>query len=231
MELHGPSVAAIFALAIGAGVAGQLVAHHLRIPAIVPLLASGVLLGPDVLGAIDPRALGDGLFAIVEFGVAVILFAGGMNLDLRRLRREGRSIRRLVTVGAVVTAVGGALAARLAMEWPWAQAVLFGVLVIVTGPTVIVPLLRNVRVQSRVAAMLESEGVLIDPIGAIAVAVALPAVLESEGALGGLGGLAVRLAFGTAAGLAGRIRAARGCCACRASCRKVSRRSSPSAAR
>ena len=74
---------------------------------------------------------------------------------------------------------------------------------IVTGPTVIVPLLRNVRVRPRVAAVLESEGVLIDPIGAIAVAVALPVVLNVDGALGGLGGLAMRLAVGTAVGVAG----------------------------
>ncbi len=203
MEMHGPSVVTVFALALGAGVAGQLIAHHLRVPAILPLLVTGVLLGPDVLGVIDPRSLGDGLFAVVELGVAVILFEGGMNLDPRRLRRQARSIRQLVTIGALVTAAGGALASHFAMGWPWGQAILFGVLVIVTGPTVIVPLLRNVRVHPRVASVLESEGVLIDPIGAIAVAVALPLVLDAHGALGGLSGFVSRLAVGTAVGIAG----------------------------
>lgn len=205
MEIHGPGAAFVFALALGAGVAGQLVAHHLRLPAIIPLLALGVSLGPDGLGWIDPRALGAGLFGIVELGVGVILFAGGMNLDLRRLRREASAIRMLVTVGAAVTALGGALAARWAMEWPWELCILFGTLVIVTGPTVIGPLLRNVRVAPRVATVLEAEGVLIDPVGAIVVAVVLQFVLGShpDPALGALGGLAGRLAVGSAIGLGG----------------------------
>jgi NhaP-type Na+/H+ or K+/H+ antiporter len=205
MEIHGPGAAFVFALALGAGVAGQLVAHHLRLPAIIPLLALGVSLGPDGLDWIDPRALGAGLFGIVELGVGVILFEGGMNLDLSRLRREASAIRMLVTTGAAVTALGGALAARWAMEWPWELCILFGTLVIVTGPTVIGPLLRNVRVAPRVATVLEAEGVLIDPVGAIVVAVVLQFVLGShpDPALGALGGLAGRLVVGSAIGLGG----------------------------
>jgi NhaP-type Na+/H+ or K+/H+ antiporter len=200
---HGGDPIGQFALALGAGVAGQLFAQRLRIPAIVPLLALGVLLGPDLLGWVDPRALGAGLLAIVELGVAVILFEGGMNLDLRRLRREGRAIRRLVSVGAGVTTLGAALAARAVMGWSWELALLFGTLVIVTGPTVIGPLLRNVRVSSRVATVLEGEGILIDPIGAIVVAVALQVVIGAHASA--LGGLAGRLALGTAVGIAGGL--------------------------
>jgi len=206
MAAPGPTEAVTFAVALGAGVAGQLVAHALRIPAIVPLLATGVLLGPDLAGVIDPRSLGDGLFAIVELGVAVILFEGGMNLDLRRLRRQAGPIRLLVTFGALLTALGATLAARFAMDWPWTQSLLFGVLVIVTGPTVIGPLLRNIRVQPRVGSVLNSEGVLIDPVGAIVVAVVLQGLLAGDGdALGGIGGIAVRLAIGTGVGLAGGL--------------------------
>ena len=85
-----------FALALLAGMFAQALARHLRIPGIVLLLIVGVSLGPDGLGWIQPRQLGDGLFAIVDFAVAIILFEGGMNLELSRLRREGAAIRRLI---------------------------------------------------------------------------------------------------------------------------------------
>lgn len=195
-----------FALALGAGVIAMAVARHLRLPSIVPLLATGVALGPDGLGWIRPDKLGEGLVGLVTLAVAVILFEGALNLELRRLRREARSIRMLVTVGAVVTAAGGALAARELMDWGWGTSILFGTLVIVTGPTVVRPILRNVQLSPRVATVLEAEGVLIDPIGAIVAAVALTVVLEAgtTGILSiGLTHLASRLAFGAVAGLVG----------------------------
>ncbi len=90
-----------------------------------------------------------------------------MNLRLGRMRREARSIRQLVTLGALVTAAGGALAAHLILRWNWVLATLFGTLVMVTGPTVINPLLRRFKVKERVATVLEAEGILVDAIGAI----------------------------------------------------------------
>ena len=193
-----------FALALGAGVVAQLVAGHLRVPSIVPLLAAGIILGPDGLGLILPRSLGEGLFPLVSLAVAVILFEGGLNLDLRRLRREGSAIRRLVTIGALVTAVGGALAAGSIMGWSPGLSILFGTLVIVTGPTVIRPLLRNVPLRPRLATVLEAEGVLIDPIGAILAVVTLEVVLTPglDSLTSGLVGLLYRLGFGAGAGLA-----------------------------
>jgi NhaP-type Na+/H+ or K+/H+ antiporter len=192
----------VFALALGVGVVAQVVATHLRVPSIVVLLAAGVILGPDGLGWIVPRALGDGLFALVGLAVAVILFEGGLNLDVRRLRREGEAIRRLVVTGSLVTAVGGACAARWIMDWPWPQSVLFGTLVIVTGPTVIGPLLRTLRVRPKLATVLEAEGVLIDPIGAILAALALEVVVapSADSFTAGALGLLPRLAFGAGAG-------------------------------
>lgn len=195
----------VFALALGAGVVAQLLARHLHIPSIVLLLTAGVLLGPDGLGWVEPRVLGDGLFGIVSLAVAVILFEGGLNLELSRLRREGRAIRGLVTVGAVVTAIGGTLAARWILGWPWNLSVLFGTLVIVTGPTVIRPILRHVPLRSRVATVLDAEGVLIDPIGAIIAAVALQVVLTPvapDSFASGVLGVALRVGFGTVAGAA-----------------------------
>ena len=196
----------VFALALGAGVIAQALAHHLRLPSIVPLLATGVALGPDGLGWIRPDALGDGLEGLVLLAVAVILFEGALNLDLARLRREARPIRMLVTAGAVVTAFGGALAAHDGMGWGWSRSILFGTLVIVTGPTVVRPILRNLRLTPRVATVLEAEGVLIDPIGVIIAAVSLQVVLEAAdaGVLSmGLSHLALRLGIGAVAGLLG----------------------------
>ncbi|HYO16941.1 MAG TPA: sodium:proton antiporter [Thermoanaerobaculia bacterium] len=194
------------ALALAAGMIAQVIARHLKIPGIVLLLASGVTLGPDVLGIIRPGTLGGSLHALVGFAVAVILFDGGMNLNLGRLRREARSIQQLVTVGALVTAAGGALAARLIMDWDWVLAILFGTLVMVTGPTVITPLLRRIKVQPRVATVLEAEGVLVDAIGAIFAVVALEVVISPAGSLGGgAWHFLSRLGFGALAGTAGGL--------------------------
>jgi hypothetical protein len=136
------------ALALAAGILAQSVSRLLRLPGIVLLLACGALLGPEALGWIEPRSLGDGLFGIVDFGVAVILFEGGLNLEWSRLKRQEAAIRRLITRGALVTWVGAAVLASLALGWPLELAVLFGALVVVTGPTVIQPLLRDMRLPA-----------------------------------------------------------------------------------
>ncbi len=193
----------VFALAFAAGVIAQGVAWHLRMPAIVILLALGVALGPDGVGWIQPDELGDGLQTLVGVAVAVILFEGALNLDLRRIRREQAAIRMLLTVGAAITALGATLAAHSMMAWPWERSLVFGTLVIVTGPTVIRPILRNVPLRPRLATVLEAEGVLIDPIGAIVAAVTLEVVLVPPEArvAAGLPGLLLALAFGTSVGL------------------------------
>jgi NhaP-type Na+/H+ or K+/H+ antiporter len=194
-----------FALALGAGLSAQVLAHHLRIPGIVLFLTAGVLLGPDVLGLVRPEALGGGLDSVVGLAVAVILFEGGLNLNVHRLRRQATTIRRLVTVGAVVTAIGATLAAKLLMRWDWSTSVLFGTLVIVTGPTVIGPLVRRIRLTTRLRTILEAEGVLIDPIGAIIAVVTLEVLLAGTpgSAAIGLLGIPTRLLVGSLAGVAG----------------------------
>ena len=198
-----PSAGLTLAIALAAGVLAQSVSRQLRLPGIVLLLAVGAVLGPEGLAWIAPRSLGEGLFGIVEFGVAIILFEGGLSLEWSRLRRQEASIRRLVTLGALVTLCGGTLLARTALGWTWNVSLLFGSLVVVTGPTVVAPLLSGLRLHPRPKTILEAEGVLIDPMGALLAVFMLqivtnPAVstLAFE-----IGTVAASLAFGLVVGL------------------------------
>jgi NhaP-type Na+/H+ or K+/H+ antiporter len=194
-----------FALAMTIGVFAQALARHLYIPGVVVLLFAGVLLGPEVAGVIRPHVLGSALSAVVGFAVAVILFEGGLNLELRVLRWQAKPIRRLVLLGGLVTGLGATLACRAILGWDWRLSALFGTLVIVTGPTVITPLVRRIRLKTHVAAILEAEGVFIDAIGATIAVVALQVAIAPSGeALGAAAlGIAARLGTGAAVGAAG----------------------------
>ncbi|MCB1183153.1 cation:proton antiporter [bacterium] len=199
---HNPAL--VVALALAAGVVSQTLARHLRIPGIVVLLAVGVALGPDVAGVIDPGDLGPALDILVGFAVAVILFDGGLNLHWRRMKSQAPAIRMLLTVGVVVTTVGGALAARVFLGWGWMPSILFGTLVIVTGPTVVTPLLRRIRVRKNLETILETEGVLIDAVGAVVAVVALEIAL-GEGLAAGAVSAPTRLAVGFGVGAMGGL--------------------------
>jgi NhaP-type Na+/H+ or K+/H+ antiporter len=200
------NAALVLSLALAAGIVSQVLARHLRIPGIVLLLGAGVLLGPEVLGIVDPTALGHAMHDVVGFAVAVILFEGGLNLNIRRLRREALPIRRLLTLGGGTTLVGATLASHWLLDWSWNLALLFGTLVIVTGPTVITPLLRRIKVHRTLETILEAEGVFIDAIGAILAIVALEVVVQGPtqaSVAQGLMSPPMRLAAGTLLGLAG----------------------------
>lgn len=196
--------ALILAIAMVVGVVATALAQHLRVPGIVVLLAAGVALGPDGVGIVRPEALGSALHSLVGFSVAVILFEGGLNLEAARLRRQAVVIRRLVTLGALITGVGSAVAAHLLMHWDFTRAALFGSLVIVTGPTVITPILRRVKVNPNVETVLEAEAIFIDAIGAI-IAVAVIEVVLGQSLSTGFAGFASRLGLGILVGCAGGI--------------------------
>lgn len=210
------------AIALAAGVLAQSVSRQVHLPGIVLLLVTGALLGPEFASWIEPRALGDGLFTIVDFGVAIILFEGGLNLEWSRLKRQESAIRGLITVGAAVTLVGATFLVGVVLSWRWDLALLFGSLVVVTGPTVVAPLLRDMRLQPRLRTVLEAEGVFIDPVGALLAAALLQVVLtpapetlaaEAQRVAASLGfGLAVGVGAGLAlvAGLRYRLLVAGG---------------------
>lgn len=191
-------------ITILAGISAQVVADYLKVPSIVFLLIFGILLGSDGLGILHPQLLGIGLEVIVAMSVAVILFEGGLNLQLRELGRVSGSLQNLVTVGTLITLIGGGMAAHWLGEFPWPLAFLYASLVVVTGPTVIAPLLKQVQVDRQVATLLEGEAVLIDPVGAILAVVVLDVILNGDAdVLGVLNGLMLRLGIGTIIGIAG----------------------------
>jgi len=158
----------------------QWAAWRVRLPAILFLLILGVLVGP-VIGLLDPDALfGDLLFPIISLSVAVILFEGALTLKLSELKEIGPTVRNLVTIGALITWVITSLIAHLAIGFDYDMAFLFGAMVVVTGPTVIVPMLRTVRPVKRVADILRWEGIIIDPIGALLAVLAFDFYIASQ---------------------------------------------------
>ena len=184
-----------------AGVTAQVVGEYAKVPSIIFLLIFGVALGPDGFGLLHPQDLGVGLEVIVALSVALILFEGGLSLELNELGQVSTSLRNLVTFGIFITLIGGGMAAHWLGEFPWSLAFLYASLVVVTGPTVINPLLRQVKVDRKVATLLEGEGVLIDPVGAILAVVVLDIILNGDtDPTFVVGGLIVRLGTGSLIG-------------------------------
>lgn len=152
---------------VALGVFSQWVAWLLRMPAIVLFLISGVLAGP-VLGVINPgRDIGTLLSPVVNLAVAVILFEGGLSLHLHELKQAASGVRRLVTLGSMLSWMLYCAAAYYVGGLSLPVSLLFGAILIVTGPTVIIPMLRQAGLNRRSASYLKWEGIINDPIGAL----------------------------------------------------------------
>jgi len=188
------------------GVGAQWLAWRLRVPAILLLLLVGFLAGP-VAGFLDPDALlGNILLPIVSLSVAVILFEGGLSLDIAELRDIGRVFRNLMLVGIPVTWVLATAFAYLLLGFDIELAILFGAILVVTGPTVIIPLLRHIRPNVRVGSAVKWEGIVNDPVGAILAVLVFEIIVaggfEQGMAAGALGALKAAV-IGGGLGLAG----------------------------
>ena len=175
----------LFAVIGVLGIGSQWLAWRLRLPAIVLMLAAGLLAGPG-FGLIEPgAAFGDLFRPLVAVAVAVILFEGGLTLKFSDLREAGTAVRRLVFLGAPL----GWLFAYLALRWGAGLSVeaaaVFGGILIVTGPTVIIPLLRQAKLAQRPASILRWEGIVNDPVGALAAVLAFEvfAAIRGQGTL------------------------------------------------
>ena len=188
-------ISLVIAAVLMVSVVCQWAAWRVKLPAIIFLLLIGIAAGP-LTGRLDPDALlGDLLFPLVSLSVAVILFEGSLTLKFDQVQGLMRVIRNMITFGMAVTWIITAAATRLALGFSWEVCLLFGALMTVTGPTVIVPMLRAVRPTAAVANILRWEGILIDPVGATL------AVLVFEFIVAGQGGSG----FSTSIGVFGKI--------------------------
>jgi NhaP-type Na+/H+ or K+/H+ antiporter len=164
------------------GIVAQWVAWKLKIPAILPLLLIGLLVGPiaaeylseDGEKWIEPiwngeKGLfpGDGLYYFVSLAISIILFEGGLTLKRSEIKNVGPVITKLITLGSAITFFGAGVMAHYIFDLGWELSFLFSGLIIVTGPTVITPILRNIPLKKDISTVLKWEGILIDPIGAL----------------------------------------------------------------
>lgn len=179
------------------GILAQWIAWRLKVPAILPLIIIGLIVGPistlwteTGMKLIEPlwneksqHGLfpGELLYHFVELGIGIILFEGGLTLKREEIRDVGDTIIRLITLGSLVTFIGGALIVHFIIGLSWPLAFLFSGLIIVTGPTVIAPILRNVPLNRNVSAVLKWEGILIDPLGALVAILVYEFISSSEG--------------------------------------------------
>ena len=167
-----------------AAVVASWLADAFRIPSILVLLAVGILLGP-VLGLVDPEAMfGDLFVPAVSVAVAIVLFEGGLSLRFREIAGSERVLWSLVTVGVLVTWVLGALAAWAFTGLGLAAAILLGSILVVSGPTVIGPILQIVRPNRRVSSILKWESIFIDPLGAMLAVITFNVVVAGQRAIG-----------------------------------------------
>ncbi|SHG57415.1 cation:proton antiporter [Flagellimonas flava] len=177
------------------GIIAQWVAWRLKLPAILPLILIGLLVGPiatlyteDGSKLIEPvwngtKGLfpGDGLYYFVSLAISIILFEGGLTLKRAEIKNVGPVITKLITVGTVVTFFGAGVAAHYIFGLTWQISFLFSALIIVTGPTVITPILRNIPLKKDVSTVLKWEGILIDPIGALVAVLVFEFISVGEG--------------------------------------------------
>ncbi|MEL6916727.1 MAG: sodium:proton antiporter [Bacteroidota bacterium] len=177
------------------GIIAQWVAWRFKLPAILPLILIGLLVGPIATlfteggeKLIEPiwngeKGLfpGEGLYYFVSLAISIILFEGGLTLKRSEIANVGPVITKLITVGSLVTFFGAGLAAHYIFGLSWQISFLFSGLIIVTGPTVITPILRNIPLKKDVSAVLKWEGILIDPIGALVAVLVFEFISVGEG--------------------------------------------------
>ncbi len=173
-----PTSAFIITVLIAVG--AQLVAARLKFPPIIIWLVAGMSLGTYGLNIIQANLLEGALHTLIELGLAVILFEGGLNLNLKTLKEHGWTVGRLVIVAPLLTMLLGGVTVHWLIGMDWSVSLLFGALVAVGGPTVIMPIVRQVRLERNVSHILTGEAMLVDAVGAILAIVMLQIVLLPE---------------------------------------------------
>ena len=172
------AILATLVCVLAIGTTSQIIAEKLKLPATGPLLIAGVIFGPDLLGIVQPIILveKDILSLIVRIAVAIIVFEGGMLLNIYDLKHASRAVTGLITVGLIITTFLAGVLAHYIFDISWGISFLFGATVSITGPTVITPILQKVNVNRRVRSTLESESIFADPLGVILAAIIFTAI-------------------------------------------------------
>ncbi|MEM7545836.1 MAG: cation:proton antiporter [Pseudomonadota bacterium] len=175
------SAVLVFAVIGALGVGSQWLAWRLQLPAIVLMLVAGLIAGPAT-GILDPQQqLGDLFRPVIAIAVAVILFEGGLTLNFRELGEWRPAIKRLVYLGAPLGWVTSTLACHYVAGLSWTTSAVFGGMLVITGPTVVIPLLRQARLSPRPASILRWEGIVNDPVGALFAVFAFEVALVLSG--------------------------------------------------
>ena len=174
------------------GIFAQWIAWRMKIPAIFPLILIGLLLGPLSTLFLDHQWInpenifaGKTMYYFVSLSVGVILFEGGLTLKFKEVRQLASVVRNLLIVGPIIMSIGGALAAHYFLDMDYRVGLLFGSLIIVTGPTVIAPILQSVRPKKNISTILKWEGIAIDPIGALVAVLVYELLFVSTMGVGG----------------------------------------------
>ncbi len=188
-------------LAIFFGIGAQVLSERLKMPSIIPLMLIGILSGPSAFNIVHTDQMEAMTETIITLGVAVILFEGGMSLNFRNLQLAPKAIINIISVGTCITFVLSSISIYYCLGTGWDIAILTGSILTVTGPTVIVPLLKRIKVTHKIGDLLMWEGILIDPIGVILSVVVLNIILADDLMKGATVALFIgRIVLGVAAG-------------------------------
>jgi NhaP-type Na+/H+ or K+/H+ antiporter/Trk K+ transport system NAD-binding subunit len=192
----------VFVIAVLIAVSAQLASERMRLPPIFLWLLAGMTLGPFGLHVLQTESIEPALHSLVELGLAIILFEGGMNLNIKALKEHSSIVSRLVIFGPVFTMLIGGAAAHFFTGLAWPLSLLFGAIVAIGGPTVISPIIRQVRLDREVSHILSSEAMLVDAVGAILAIVMLQWVLSPDtGAWATFQDILIKLGVGSAVGI------------------------------
>jgi NhaP-type Na+/H+ or K+/H+ antiporter len=177
--MHEDAIIALSAIGVVAIIC-QWFAWWVKLPAILFLLLAGIVMGP-LMGWLNPEELfGDLLFPLVSLSVAIILFEGALTLRLSEIKGLQKVVRNMLSIGVLVTWTAITLGTHYIIGFAWDLSLLFGALMIVTGPTVIVPMLRTVRPNAKISNILRWEGIVIDPLGAILAVLVFEVILSMQ---------------------------------------------------
>lgn len=198
--IEGPLIQTVI-LSIVLGSAGIVLSDKFEMPGILFYFAMGIIFGPSVLGMLNPASLGEGLSIMITIFVAIILFEGGLSLNIKQVTSLKSVLFKDILLSIMVLVPIGFVSARYIAGLPWEISIIFASLIIVTGPTVIKPIVRHIALSSRVKNFLNGEAVLIDAVGAILTIVTLEFVLTSHTISISIAGFAASIIAGTLLGI------------------------------